>query len=120
MELFDKISKGFRDYVSMQPVTLLLLVMGAAVIVLSVMALNSFAAQRRRQSPLSRRIFKTLARVHGLSRSEARLLRLIAHHYEIRDPVTLFVRRSLFENGCASLRLDPAAADSVRRKIYGP
>ncbi len=61
-----------------------------------------------------------LARAGGLSSSEAALLWRAARHMGLENPALIFVRRSVFEGAVRESAVDPAQADSVRCKIYGP
>lgn len=114
-DLFERIGRGFRGLV-LRPEAAAAL--GAAVLA-SVGGLLLFFSARAGAAGRRRAEFRRFAAVHGLTGAEERLLWRIARRREMRNPALLFVRRSLFEEA-AGEGLDPARAETVRRKVWGP
>ncbi|MHC4606271.1 MAG: hypothetical protein ACYTAF_05005 [Planctomycetota bacterium] len=124
MDVFDRISKGFGDFVGAQPSLFFLLLIILGVAVLLAMIVYSVLVQRRRApakpAPLTRVLFPRLCRENGLTRAEAKILQRMAESYQIPDAALLFFRRSLFESGATTLGLDAETTEALRQKLYGP
>jgi len=70
--------------------------------------------QRRR-----RRLFRDLARVNDLSAAESKWLWNFAIAADLEQPALVFLRFSLFADGCAQPGVDSTPAASVRAKLFG-
>jgi len=117
--LFDRIAAGFRTYYE-RPEALILLLAILAVLGAAGAALYASFSARARAGRRAWRTFLEFAGASGLSREEAALLMGVARRLALENPVLIFVRRSLFETAAAGSGIDPARADSLRSKVYGP
>lgn len=115
-DLFERIGRGFRGLVLVPEAAV---VLGVAVLA-SVGGLLLFFSVRRGGGGRRQAEFRRFAGIHGLTRTEERILWKIAMRKEMRTPALLFVRRSLFEEEAAAGGLDPARLESIRRKVWGP
>lgn len=118
MNPLEEIGRGFRGATGATPVFLAVFV--AVLVALIVILL----IVRRRTSPAARAdrfrkdLLRRLAEASGLTSAERDLLAHITKHYQIDDPIEIFLKRSLFEAALPVLRLDLAVADQLRRKLY--
>lgn len=69
-----------------------------AVVVLLVSYLYAVVQRRERGVPYNRpkRLFRELCRAHHLKRSDEKLLRQLAHEWQLNQPAELFVRPDCF------------------------
>jgi len=117
--LFDRIAGGFRTYYE-RPEALILLVAVLAVLAGAGAVLYRLFSARAREARRARRTFLEFSGASGLTGPEAGLLMDVARRLALENPVLLFARRSLFEAAAGEFGIDPARAESLRKKVYGP
>ena len=117
--LFERIAGGFRTYYE-RPEALILLLSVLAILAVTGAVLHAFFSAQARAGRQARRMFLGFSEASGLTRPEADLLMGVARRLALENPALLFVRRSLFEAAADEFGIDPAPADSLRRKVYGP
>ncbi len=118
-DIFDRIGSGFRSAWERPEATVLVL-LGLAALAAAGILFHAFFSAWARAARGRRREFLRFAEASGLTRAEAGLLRGVARRLAMEDPALLFVRRSLFEAAAVEFRIDPAQADPIRVKVYGP
>lgn len=115
-EFLEWVRQGFRG-----SAVETLAVLGAALALVALgFLLHTLFSARGRLAREGRRLFHRLADASGLPRAERECLLRLARHAGLPDPALVFVRRSAFEGAVHELRVEPAAADSLRRRLYGP
>lgn len=116
--VFEEMGKGFRDHMGGKPWMwgVVLLVLGG--LIAAAVILRYFTSPAARAGRLRKRLFRTLADANGLTAPEREILLQVARHYQVDDPVQLYIKRSLFEGALPALRLDSTAADALRKKLY--
>jgi len=117
-EILEEISRGFRGQIGSFPRVAALALLGIAAVGVSLLWLRGRLRGRVSADPAARELFRHLCRVNKLASPESRMLARIARVYEMRDPVELFVRRSLFEGAASALGVEGGLIESVRRKLY--
>lgn len=117
--LFERIAGGFRTYAE-RPEALILLLSVLAVLAAGGAVLARLFSPRARAARQARRTFMAFARASGLTGPEAGLLMDVARRLGLEAPVFIFARRSLFEAAAGEFGIDPAQAEILRKKVYGP
>ena len=112
-----KVSESFREYSRGQGSMAMLV---AGVFVLLILASIVYSLITARRNSAHWRTFREFAEASGLTSPETKLLMYVAERFHPDTPLALFVKRSVFENAVLDLNLEPARADILRRKVYGP
>ncbi len=116
-EALEQVSKGFRDYTQSQSPLMIGVV---ALLAAGVVASLVYAFLSGRGGTAAQRLFRRLAKASGLDPGETELLASVSRRVLPDNPPEIFVRRSLFESALPAMKVSPAMAESVRRKVYGP
>lgn len=116
--VFEEMGKGFRDRVGLEPWAwgLILLILGA--LIGAAVVVRQLSSPAARAARFRKRLFHTLADANSLSSAEREILLQVARHYQVDDPVQLYIKRSLFEGALPALRVDSTTADALRKKLY--
>jgi hypothetical protein len=116
---FERISKSFSDPGEGKVGSFIALgLLALSIILLGLALLNAWMKRRSHGTPLAVNLFKSLCTENQLSRSEIRMLKKMCSSYEIRDPASIFIRRSLFDSSSSALNLDAGSVDALRKKLY--
>ncbi len=118
MNVFEDIGRGFRRSSGVDAWVVLGVVAFVAAVCLVLLLVRHYTSPGARAARLRKSVFRRLTEANHLTPAERDILLQIARHYQVSDPVELFLKRSLFEAALTVLKVDAAVADPMRRKLY--
>ncbi|MBI2900621.1 MAG: hypothetical protein HYY17_10575 [Planctomycetes bacterium] len=118
MKVLEEIQRSFREYTGPGAGAIAAVVLVLAALVLAAVLIRHYASPAARAARRRLDLFRSIAVANQLSLVERETLLRVARHYEIEDPIQLFVKRSLFEAAVPALKLDSETSESIRKKLY--